>query len=112
MPDNFSFYLFLKGVKHGFDCGDLRISEPLSELDLAMQYAIGKEQTRRGTTEISLSSEDLASLIREHCGEEVYTRVFSDDPPELSDKALSDMLRDTVETIRKHCPQTQEAEKE
>ena len=98
--DNFSFYLFLRGVRTGFERGDLQVSVPLSELDLAIQYVIGKEQQARGTLRLELSPEDIALLIRKYCGAEVYDRVFSEEPRDLSDKALSDMLSGTVAIIR------------
>lgn len=98
--NSFTFYLFLRGVRTGFEQGDLKVSAPLTELDLATQYAVGREQQERGTLRLDLSAEDIAQLIRKYCGEEVYERVLSDEPREISDKTLSDMLSDTVSIIR------------
>ncbi len=71
---------FKRTVKRGFETGELK-TEPeveLTELDLAIQYAIGREKTQRQDEELFLTTEDIAGLILKYCGKEVYDRVLSE----------------------------------
>lgn len=47
----------------------------LTELDLAIQYAVGAEQARRGTPKIEVTTDELWELIGKYCGKEVQKRI-------------------------------------
>ena len=65
LEENGSFSVTRKGEK-----------VELNELDLAVMYAIG---TERGKTGINgFSPNQVAQLIKKHCGEAVYNRLFEE----------------------------------
>lgn len=51
----------------------------LSDLDLAVQYAIGKEQKERGAPKMELTVDDIYYLIGKHCGIKERARLLPDE---------------------------------
>lgn len=77
-----TFEEFKSCIAQGLASGAIKTDVELTELDLALQYVIGKEQTARveqGIKEdLLLTIEDLAALILKYCGKDVYDRVLSE----------------------------------
>ena len=77
-----TFEEFKSSIAQGLASGAIKTDVELTELDLALQYVIGKEQTARveqGIKEdLFLTIEDLAALILKYCGKDVYDRVLSE----------------------------------
>ena len=77
-----TFEEFKSCIAQGLASGAIKTDVELTELDLALQYVIGKEQTARveqGIKEdLFLTIEDLAALILKYCGKDVYDRVLSE----------------------------------
>ena len=68
---------FCEIVRAGIASGEIKTIKELSELDLAIQYAIGQEMQERGGGELQTTAEEIYFLIGKHCGEAVKNRVFS-----------------------------------
>lgn len=68
---------FCEIVRAGIASGEIKTTTELSELDLAIQYAIGQEMQERGGGELQTTAEEIYFLIGKHCGEAVKNRVFS-----------------------------------
>lgn len=68
---------FCEIVRAGIASGEVKTTQELSELDLAIQYAIGQEMQERGGGELQTTAEEIYFLIGKHCGEAVQSRVFS-----------------------------------
>ena len=68
---------FCEIVRAGIASGEIKTTKELSELDLAIQYAIGQEMQERGGGELQTTAEEIYFLIGKHCGEAVQSRVFS-----------------------------------
>ena len=77
-----TFEEFKSCIAQGLASGAIKTDVELTELDLALQYVIGKEKTARveqGIKEdLLLTIEDLAALILKYCGKDVYDRVLSE----------------------------------
>ena len=77
-----TFEEFKSCIAQGLASGAIKTDVELTELDLALQYVIGKEQTARVEQgikeELFLTIEDLAALILKYCGKDVYDRVLSE----------------------------------
>lgn len=77
-----TFQNFKTRIAQGLEKGEIKTDVELTELDLAIQYAIGEEQTKRIKDNIKedllLTNEDVAALILKYCGKEVYDRVLSE----------------------------------
>ena len=77
-----TFEEFKSCIAQGLASGAIKTDVELTELDLALQYVIGKEKTARveqGIKEdLFLTIEDLAALILKYCGKDVYDRVLSE----------------------------------
>ncbi len=71
------FSEFCEIVRAGIASGEIKTTKELSELDLAIQYAIGQEMQERGGGELQTTAEEIYFLIGKHCGEAVKNRVFS-----------------------------------
>ena len=71
-----TFEEFCKTIREGMASGEIKTSAQLSELDLAIQYSIGREQDARGSVKITLTAEEIALLILKYCGPDVYARVL------------------------------------
>ena len=68
---------FCEIVRAGIASGEVKTTAELTDLDLAIQYAIGQEMQERGGGELQTTSEEIYFLIGKHCGEAVQSRVFS-----------------------------------
>ena len=68
---------FCKIVRAGIASGEVKTTAELTDLDLAIQYAIGQEMQERGGGELQTTAEEIYFLIGKHCGEAVQSRVFS-----------------------------------
>lgn len=73
-----TFDEFKERVQDGIQSGALKLSKELSELDLAIQYAICMEMQARGVREMEIDSERIYHLIGKYCGDEVLERVFAE----------------------------------
>lgn len=73
-----TFEEFCKIVRECIANGEIKINAELTELDLAIQYAIGRkmEETRG---KLVVSSEEIFDLIGEYCGEDTLKRLFPDE---------------------------------
>ena len=66
-----SFLDFCATIKYGFAVGDIKTSKKLSELDLAIDYAIGEEFERgnhSSSNPLKLTTEQIATLIEKYTG--------------------------------------------
>ena len=68
---------FCKIVRAGIASGEVKTTAELTDLDLAIQYAIGQEMQERGGGELQTTAEEIYFLIGKHCGEAVQSQVFS-----------------------------------
>ena len=68
---------FCEIVRAGIASGEVKTTAELTDLDLAIQYAIGQEMQERGGSELQTTAEEIYLLIGKHCGEAVQSRVFS-----------------------------------
>lgn len=68
---------FCEIVRAGIARGEVKTTAELTDLDLAIQYAIGQEMQERGGGELQTTAEEIYFLIGKHCGEAVQSRVFS-----------------------------------
>ena len=68
---------FCEIVRAGIASGEVKTTAELTDLDLAIQYAIGQEMQERGGGELQTTPEERYFLIGKHCGEAVQSRVFS-----------------------------------
>jgi len=71
-----TFEEFKSIVKDSISKGKVKLSKDLNELDYAIQYAIGQEMKEVGCEDLTLSAEQIAELIKKHCGEAVYNRAM------------------------------------
>ena len=68
---------FCEIVRAGIASGEVKTTAELTDLDLAIQYALGQEMQERGGGELQTTAEEIYFLIGKHCGEAVQSRVFS-----------------------------------
>ena len=68
---------FCEIVRAGIASGEVKTTAELTDLDLAIQYAIGQEMQERGGGELQTTAEEIYFLIGRHWGEAVRSRVFS-----------------------------------
>lgn len=73
-----SFEEFKHIVYRGIAIVDLKPSVLPSELDLAVQYAIGREMDERGGPPLTVTTEDVCRLIEKHCGFVVYKKLVEE----------------------------------
>ena len=73
-----SFYEFCTIVRAGIARGEIKTSAELTDLDLAIQYAIGREMEERGGGELETTAEEIYHLIGKHCGVDAQSRLFPD----------------------------------
>ena len=71
-----SFEDFKRTIERGIERGEIQTEQPLTELEIAIQYAIGSEQEERGTEQLTLTVKDICLLVLKHCGADVYHRVL------------------------------------
>ena len=69
---------FCEIVRAGIASGEVKTTAELTDLDLAIQYAIGQEMQERGGGELQTTAEEIYFLIGKHCGADVQSKVFSD----------------------------------
>ena len=69
---------FCEIVRAGIARGEIQLTAELSDLDLAIQYALGEEMQERGGGELQTTAEEIYFLIGKHCGADVQNKVFSD----------------------------------
>ena len=76
-----TFRDFVNFVYYSIAKGEIGLPEgvTLNELDLAIQYATGREQEAKGTTEITLTIKDIWDCIGKYCGEDVQKRLEAHD---------------------------------
>ena len=74
-----SFNAFRTRVKDGIANGEIKCSIALTDLDYAIQYAIACETEETGHR-ITVTAEQVADLIKKHCGEGVYSIIMEDEP--------------------------------
>ena len=72
-----TFTEFCETIKDGIASGELKTSTELTELDLAIQYAIGQEMQEQGGAELTTDAEQIYFLIGKHCGAEIQSRVLA-----------------------------------
>ncbi len=70
-----NFKDFCKMIRDGIATGRIRTAAQPSELDLAIQYAIGREQEERGSARMIITPAEVSLLIKKYCGRDVYARV-------------------------------------
>lgn len=59
--------------------GVIKCSRALSDLDLAITYAIGREMQERGGSKFEMTVDEIYYLIGKHCGIDVRNRLFADE---------------------------------
>ena len=72
-----TFEQFKDIIADGVGKGLIRSSYPLTELDLAIQFAVGREGESGGYP-MMLQVEEIAELIIKWCGKETYERIMED----------------------------------
>ena len=79
-----TFEAFKATVQAGIARGELKTTVELNELDLAIQYAIGREMELTGQKPLTVTTAQIAELIKKYCGEDVYNRAMleASAPPE------------------------------
>ena len=68
---------FCEIVRAGIASGEVKTTAELTDLDLAIQYALGQEMQERSVGELQTTAEEIYFLIGKHCGEDVKSRLFS-----------------------------------
>lgn len=76
-----TFEEFCKIIRECVANGEIKINSELTELDLAIQYTIGRKiKEMRGKEEnYVVSPEEIFDLIGEYCGEDTLKRLFPDE---------------------------------
>ncbi len=62
------FFEFLSNVRNGIDNGEIKLSKPLTDLDIAVQFAVGKIGEQRGYP-LNITAEEIASKVLEFAPE-------------------------------------------
>lgn len=73
-----TFTEFCKNVRAGIARGEIKTSTGLTDLDLAIQYAIGREQQARGGEEITITAAEIYGLIGKYCGADIQQKLFDE----------------------------------
>lgn len=71
-----TFKEFCDIFRDGIASGKIKTSAEITDLDLATQYAIGREMMERGG-ELLTTVEEIYDLIGKHCGIDERERVFN-----------------------------------
>ena len=79
-----AFDNFCSLVRDDIKKGAIKVNCDLTDLDLAINYALGCEMEETGH-EISVTAEQIADLIIKHCGEGVYWLVMGGQEHEAAD---------------------------
>ena len=69
---------FCEIVRAGIASGEVKTTAELTDLDLAISYALGQEYKERGGGLLQVTGEEIYSLIAKHCGADVQRKVFSE----------------------------------
>lgn len=67
ITDEFMDYLFI--IREGERTGEIKISQPVTDFDLAVMFALGK-LTERGI--MKMTQEDLGREMQSQCGEGIW----------------------------------------
>ena len=72
-----TFEEFCKTVNESIAKKEIVLPEnvKLNVLDLAIQYAVGKEQEAQGRKDITLTLTEIYNLIEKYCGKDVIQRI-------------------------------------
>ena len=73
-----TFTEFCKSTRAGIARGEIKTSTDLTDLDLAIQYAIGQEQQARGGGEITVTAAEIYDLIGKYCGADIQQKLFEE----------------------------------
>lgn len=71
-----TFKEFCDIIQEGIASGEIKTSAVLTDLGLAVLYAIGCETKERGGGELFVTTEDIYYLIGKHCGIDERERLF------------------------------------
>lgn len=74
---NMTYGEFCEIIRAGIARGEIQLTAELSDLDLAIQYALGEEMQERGGGKLQTTAEEIYFLIGKHCGADVQKRLFS-----------------------------------
>ncbi|MGN8818571.1 hypothetical protein ACTNEN_09655 [Oribacterium sp. HCP28S3_H8] len=81
--DDMNFQEFMAICEHGFDTGELRLSngERMSENDYAIYFSVSKlyEAAKAQNKPTTFTLEEIYYCVLKYCGEEVFNRVFGED---------------------------------
>lgn len=73
-----TFTEFCESVRAGIARGEIKTSADLTDLDLAIQYAIGQEQQARDGGEITTTAAEIYGLIGKYCGADIQQKLFDE----------------------------------
>ena len=73
-----TFTEFCERTRAGIARGEIKTSVELKDLDLAIQYAIGREQQARGGGELIITASEIYALIGKYCGADIQQRLFAE----------------------------------
>ena len=67
---NADFKKFTETIKTGLERGNIKVSEELTTIDLAVLYATGRfmEDTHSDT----FTAEEIVIAVKKYCGEDIY----------------------------------------
>ena len=73
-----TFTEFCENIRAGIARGEIKTSTDLTDLDLAIQYAIGQEMQERGGGEMTTTEQEIYFLIGKHCGADSQQKLFEE----------------------------------
>ena len=73
-----TFTEFCENIRAGIARGEIKTSTDLTDLDLAIQYAIGREQQARGGGKIIVTAAEIYGLIGRYCGADIQQKLFEE----------------------------------
>lgn len=68
---------FCEIVRAEIASGEIKTTVEVTDLDLAIQFALGQEMEERDG-ELYTTAEEIYFLIGKHCGADVQSKIFSD----------------------------------
>lgn len=74
-----TFKEFCDIFRDGIASGEIKSSAEITDFDLAVQYAIGREMIERGGGELQTTVEEIYDLIGKHCGIDERERLFNEE---------------------------------
>ena len=69
-----SWEVFRKNVIDALNSGIFRVSKPMTELDIAVQYVVGVMGEKNGYP-CDTTKEELCQMVVDLCGEEVFEKT-------------------------------------